>query len=391
MSINIDEDYIDVFLLHNNKKINGKSGSQNYYRIIAKDIGVKDDFQEINFKLVDNIELTINIKFKNKFSTQAISVKDRLKFFNQQKQEQKKPAEASHYVPKKIKMPDFLNKDTQKKEEENKKIVEPKKFDPKRIEEFKKVGETKKVEEDIPKKIEVPKKVEEPKIEEPEKVEEEPKKEEEPTKEEEPKKEEEFKKEEEEPKKEEESKQEEEVQKEEETNQEQEEVVNNENEVNNDLQNEEKEKENEVKEKIKEEQEKNQEEEKNKNNPPVTPIPTPIETTPTPTQNEESKKPPPKPRKSKEAPIPLIQKALSNDMSKNEGNTNKGLQKLNTFIVPSTKELKNKKTTTKIIEEDDFEILDIDELEETKKNEPTKIFLEPTKYSDYLEDQKKKE
>ena len=70
MSINIDEDYIDIFLLHNSKKITSKSGSQNYYRIITKDIGVKDNFQELNCKLVDNIELTLNIKFKNKFSTQ---------------------------------------------------------------------------------------------------------------------------------------------------------------------------------------------------------------------------------------------------------------------------------------------------------------------------------
>ena len=120
MSINIDEDYIDIFLLHNSKKVNSSSSdSINYYRIITKDIGVKDDFKEINFTLINNIQIAISIKFKNKFSTQAISVKDRLKFFNQQKQEAKKPAD-NQYKPKKIKMPDFLQKDSNKKEEKKK-------------------------------------------------------------------------------------------------------------------------------------------------------------------------------------------------------------------------------------------------------------------------------
>ena len=123
MSINIDEDYIDIFLLHNNKKVNSNSNSQNYYRIITKDIGVKDDFQELSFKLVNDIDITINIKFKNKFSVQQMSVKDRLKFFNQPKQEPKKTNDAPQFVPKKIKMPDFLQKDNQKKEEEIKKPI----------------------------------------------------------------------------------------------------------------------------------------------------------------------------------------------------------------------------------------------------------------------------
>ena len=49
MSININEDIIDIFLLHNSKKmLSNDSSLQNYYRIIAKDIGVKDTFQKIN-------------------------------------------------------------------------------------------------------------------------------------------------------------------------------------------------------------------------------------------------------------------------------------------------------------------------------------------------------
>ena len=153
MSINIDEDYIDIFLLHNNKKVNSNSpDSLNYYRIITKDIGVKDSFQEINFTLSNNIRMTISIKFKNKFSTQAISVKDRLKFFNQPKQETKKQVE-NQYIPKKIKMPDFLRKEEEEKNYKKPEII--KKDSSKKVEEQKKNNETKK--EELKEKIEEPK------------------------------------------------------------------------------------------------------------------------------------------------------------------------------------------------------------------------------------------
>ena len=117
MSINIDEDIIDVFLLYNNKKVKSvNEGMNNYYRIICKDIGVEDNFKELFFVIVNNIELTINIKFKNKFSTQAISVKDRLKFFNQ------KPAKKAEtqYIPNKLKTYNFSQKEESKKIEEKK-------------------------------------------------------------------------------------------------------------------------------------------------------------------------------------------------------------------------------------------------------------------------------
>ena len=115
MSINIDEDIIDVFLLLNNKKVMSKNPDMNnYYRIIAKDIGVQDNFQELSFTIFNDIQLTINIKFKNKFSSQSMSVKDRLKFFNQQKETKKSEPQ---YIPKKLKMPNFLQKEEPKKEE----------------------------------------------------------------------------------------------------------------------------------------------------------------------------------------------------------------------------------------------------------------------------------
>ena len=142
MSININEDVIDIFLLHNSKKIISNDTSlQNYYRIIAKDIGVKDSFQDIVCKIVNDIEVTISIKFKNKFSSGSISVKDRLKFFNQSVNSQKK-ANENQYIPKKLAMPNFLNKvpqDNQKQPnkktiEETKKKEEPKKEEQKKEE-----------------------------------------------------------------------------------------------------------------------------------------------------------------------------------------------------------------------------------------------------------------
>ena len=82
---------------------------------------------------------------------------------------------------------------------------------------------------------------------------------------------------------------------------------------------------------------------------------------------------------------------IKNNSKEEKGNEN--LLKLNTFQVPSTKEKKKTKTqNVQIKEEDDeFEILDIDDLDnESSKNNAEQIFLEPKKLSEYLEEQKSK-
>jgi len=126
MSINIDEDYIDIFLLYNNKKLKSNNPElTNYHRIITKDIGVKDEFTDINFNIVNDIDLTISIKFKNKISTEGRSFKGILNSFNQPKQTQKK-ANENQYVLKKLKMPNFLSKSVIiKKTQETKEIEKP--------------------------------------------------------------------------------------------------------------------------------------------------------------------------------------------------------------------------------------------------------------------------
>ena len=90
MSCNVDKDIIDVYLLYNSEKVKSVDPNlQNYYRIKTKDIGVKDDFKELTFVIVNDIQLTIKIKFKNKFSSQSVSIRDRVKFFSTQSDNKK--------------------------------------------------------------------------------------------------------------------------------------------------------------------------------------------------------------------------------------------------------------------------------------------------------------
>ena len=157
MSININQDIIDIYLLHNSKKVTSNDNSMpNYYRIIAKDIGVKDSFQDIVCKIVNDIEVTISIKFKNKFSSGSGSTafKDRLKFFNQSVNNQKK-ANENQYIPKRLSMPIFLNKTLLniQKPQSNKTTEEPKQKEETKKEEITK-KEISEKDEESPKKNE---------------------------------------------------------------------------------------------------------------------------------------------------------------------------------------------------------------------------------------------
>ena len=126
-SINVNEDVFDVYILYNNKKLKSTSSDNNinYYRIFAKDIGVtNDDFRELNFTIVNGIQLKINIKIKNKYDiTQKISVKDRLKFFNLKVEDSKKSEE--EFYQKYKKWDDIkLSRENQKYKESNSQKLE---------------------------------------------------------------------------------------------------------------------------------------------------------------------------------------------------------------------------------------------------------------------------
>ena len=121
-SINVDEDCIDVYLLCNNEKVKSiDSKMNNYFRIITKDIGVQDNYKELTFRIVNDIEITINIIFKNKFSIQQGSVRDRLNFFNQKVGLKK--CETTAIFHKKIKIDNFGHKEETKVDEPQKKEI----------------------------------------------------------------------------------------------------------------------------------------------------------------------------------------------------------------------------------------------------------------------------
>ena len=82
--MNIDQDIIDLYILYNGVKIKSKdSESINYHRIICKDIGISENFQELSFQIINNIELNIEIRFSNKYRTRGKRFKNKIQFFNQ--------------------------------------------------------------------------------------------------------------------------------------------------------------------------------------------------------------------------------------------------------------------------------------------------------------------
>ena len=130
-SINVNEDVFDVYILYKDQKIkNTNSNEINYYRILAKEIGVTDDFKEMDFTVVNNISLKIKIKIKNKYDvSQRMSVKDRLKFFNSIVENSKKSVEEFNQKNKKLddtKTSKDKGPNQKDKETSNKKIEQPK-------------------------------------------------------------------------------------------------------------------------------------------------------------------------------------------------------------------------------------------------------------------------
>ena len=124
---------------------------------------------------MNNIELKINIKIKNKFDiTQKISVKDRLKFFNNRVEDFKKSELEFYQKYKKWDAPKY-KESISKKFDSNKKIEQTKKVEQPKNEE-QQMGQDKKGEQpknfDTPKKEQQPKKVEQiQKSEQPKKIE----------------------------------------------------------------------------------------------------------------------------------------------------------------------------------------------------------------------------
>ena len=149
-SCSVDKDILNVYLLYNNQKVQSvDSNVPNFYRIITREIGVKNDFQELTFIIVNNIQLSINIKFINKFSTARASIKDRLAMFNKNTQTSGEKKFHSSIYPKKNKtVVEVKKKDVEIKNEVKKEKSEEKKEEKEGKKEDQKIEESKAVKDD---------------------------------------------------------------------------------------------------------------------------------------------------------------------------------------------------------------------------------------------------
>ena len=70
VSVNAFKGIIKIFIDINDKKVQNEDESgSNFYLLFLKDIEIKNEFQEFNFTIVNNIEVKLNIKLKNKFNS----------------------------------------------------------------------------------------------------------------------------------------------------------------------------------------------------------------------------------------------------------------------------------------------------------------------------------
>ena len=122
-----------IFIDINNKKIESNNKSEpNYYLLKFKDIEIKDEFQDFNFNIVNNIEVKLSMKVKNKFNSQkvgnlfqkfqpiqnkkegtserksvigtGVNMKERLAIFSNNNKKENNTTN-TNYIPKKLKIP----------------------------------------------------------------------------------------------------------------------------------------------------------------------------------------------------------------------------------------------------------------------------------------------
>ena len=170
VSINAFKGVMKIFVDINNKKIESENKSElNYYLVKFKDIEIKDEFQEFNFKIVNNIEVKMNMKVKNKFNSEKIgnlfqkfqpgqnnkeessqpksvigtgvNMKERLAMFSninkKDNNNNTKPTNTNNYIPKKLKIPFNFDKEKTIPENKNENVKEIKKDNNEKKEEIK--------------------------------------------------------------------------------------------------------------------------------------------------------------------------------------------------------------------------------------------------------------
>ena len=105
-----------IFLDINNKKVESENKSEpNYVLVRFKDIEIKDEFQEFSYKIVNNIEIKLNMKVKNKFNSAKVG--NLFQKFQPTQNKKLEEKEKKENLEKKIKMKNEILK-IQKENEE---------------------------------------------------------------------------------------------------------------------------------------------------------------------------------------------------------------------------------------------------------------------------------
>ena len=142
-SLDSSKGILNLFISINGEKVQSyEENEPNFYRIVLKGYEVKDKFVDLNFNIVD-IEVNMSIKVRNILSggefasrlnmfkrksemnigtsgiiSTGVSMKDRLKLFNQGLQ-QTTPKPQNKVVPKKLRMSEEFNKKLMINQNEN--------------------------------------------------------------------------------------------------------------------------------------------------------------------------------------------------------------------------------------------------------------------------------
>ena len=161
VSINASKGVMKIFIDINDKKVQNENQSEsNFYLLFLKDIKIKDQFQEFTFKVVNNIEVKLKIKLKNKFNSSTnvgnlfqkfqptqkkkeevnapksiigtgVNMKERLAIFSSNNKDSNiRSSNSNSFLPKKLKIPGNIinskfndNKEIQKENNNKEEII----------------------------------------------------------------------------------------------------------------------------------------------------------------------------------------------------------------------------------------------------------------------------
>ena len=166
-SLNSSKGILKIYININGEKVKSDDENKpNYYTILLKDIEIKDEFQDLDFNIVNNIKINLSMKVKNIIAGRGLasrmnmfnkknennttnniistgsktSVKDRVNFLKNLKMSLPPPEPKNNNIPNKLKLPteltnklmnrhSFIPNVNQNNEVKNQEIEENKKKD----------------------------------------------------------------------------------------------------------------------------------------------------------------------------------------------------------------------------------------------------------------------